>query len=198
MELVVDAFSDVRRDHDVRLLIVGDGVERHRIADYIARRGLDQVVEMTGRVDDPLDFAARAWAFVLASDEEGFSQVLVEAMSVGCPVITTDALGGGPSYVTDAGRYGVLVPRGDVHALSAGMRGLMTSELRSRYSALGQQRVKAFSPRICATALVDFLDDLIASGGRPGHDLGDGVGRSATPRRPGRERHRAGSPSPIR
>jgi glycosyltransferase involved in cell wall biosynthesis len=166
MELLIDAFADLQRAHDARLLILGDGVERPRIVDHIARRGLDHVVESLGKVDDPLDFAARAWAFVLASDEEGFSQVLVEAMSVGCPVITTDALGGGPNYVTDAGQYGVLMPRGDVSALAAGMRDLMDPESRARYAALGLQRVEAFSPLICATALVEFLDDLIGSCGR--------------------------------
>jgi glycosyltransferase involved in cell wall biosynthesis len=108
-------------------------------------------------VEDPLQFAARAWAFVLPSDEEGFAQVLTEAMSVGCPVITTDAQGGGPRFVTADGAYGLLVPRDDRAQLAEAMTRMMQPDIRARYSDLGQQRAETLSPEACATALVEFL-----------------------------------------
>ena len=94
LDLLIDAFAAVRQRHDARLLIVGEGPERSHAAEQIRQLGLSADAETTGWVDDPLQFAAHAWAFVLSSDEEGFAQVLTEAMSVGCPVITTDAHGG--------------------------------------------------------------------------------------------------------
>ncbi len=119
---------------DARLLLVGEGPGRAEAA--VARSGgwvSTGYVESVGWVEDPLQFAARAWAFVLPSDEEGFAQVLTEAMSVGCPVISTDAQGGGPRFVTEDGRYGLLVPRGDQDAL----REAMTTMLQAgRASAL--------------------------------------------------------------
>jgi glycosyltransferase involved in cell wall biosynthesis len=157
LDLIIDAFADVRRAHDARLLIVGEGPGRSRAAEQIRRLGLRDYAETVGWVDDPLQYASRACAFVLASDEEGFAQVLTEAMSVGCPVITTDAQGGGPRYVTDEGRYGVLVPMGGRAELAEAMARMLAPEVRAQYSELGLRRAEAFSPQACAEALLEFV-----------------------------------------
>jgi glycosyltransferase involved in cell wall biosynthesis len=157
LDLLIEAFAIVRQRHEARLLIVGEGPRRAYAAERIMQLGLSADAETLGWVDDPLQFAAHAWAFVLPSDEEGFGQVLTEAMSVGCPVITTDAHGGGPSFVTDNGKYGLLVPRGDQEKLVEAMVRMLRADVRARYSKLGKKRVGALSPIACADALVDFL-----------------------------------------
>ena len=136
---------------------MGEGPDRAHAIEQIRRLGLSADAETVGWVDDPLQFAARAWAFVLPSDEEGFAQVLTEAMSVGCPVITTDAQGGGPRFVTEDGKYGLLVPRGDQATLAEAMVHMLRPDVRARYSRLGQQRGGALSPTASANALVEFL-----------------------------------------
>jgi glycosyltransferase involved in cell wall biosynthesis len=157
LDLLIDAFVELRHRHEARLLIVGEGPQRANAAELIRRLGLCADAETLGWVDDPLQFAAHAWAFVLPSDEEGFAQVLTEAMSVSCPVITTDAHGGGPSFVTDNGKYGVLIPRGDKNQLAHAMAYMLQADVRERYSELGRQRVEMLSPMASANALVDFL-----------------------------------------
>jgi glycosyltransferase involved in cell wall biosynthesis len=157
LDLLIDAFADLRKRHDARLLIVGQGPGRSRAAEQIRRLKLNAHAEAIGWVDDQMQFAARAWAFVLSSDEEGFGQVLTEAMSVGCPVITTDALGGGPRFVTDNGACGLLVPRGDRVKLVEAMDRILQPDVRAQYSELGQRRTEALSPLASASALVDFL-----------------------------------------
>lgn len=159
--LLIDAFADLRQRHDARLLIVGEGPGRSVAADQIRQLGLSAYAETVGWVDDPLQFAGRAWAFVLPSDEEGFAQVLTEAMSTGCPVITTDAQGGGPRFVTDNGRYGLLVPRGDRPKLAEAMERMLQPDVRARYAELGRQRADALSPAASANVLVDFLSDYL-------------------------------------
>ena len=159
LDLLIDAFADLHQSHDARLLIIGEGPGRSQAAEQIRQRGLSAHAQTIGWVEDPLQFAARSWGFVLSSDEEGFAQVLTEAMSVGCPVITTDAQGGGPHFVTDNGRYGLLVPRGDRAKLAKAMGCMLEPGVRTRYSELGQQRSEALSPIACATALVDFLSE---------------------------------------
>lgn len=156
-DLLLAAFAEVSRSHDVRLLILGDGLGRARAVRQIRELGLDSIAQTLGWVEDPLEFAARAWAFVLPSDEEGFAQVLTEAMSVGCPVIATDAQGGGPRYVTEGGTSGMLVPMQDEAKLAAAMVQMLDPEVRNRYSQLGSQRVETFSPEACARALTDYL-----------------------------------------
>ena len=158
LDLLIDAFASVRRRHDARMLVVGEGPERAYAAERIRHLGLSDDAEAVGWVDDPLQFAAHAWAFVLPSDEEGFAQVLTEAMSVGCPVITTDAYGGGPNFVTENGKYGLLVPRGDPDKLADAMARMLRNDVRARYSKLGLQRVEALSPIASANALIDFVN----------------------------------------
>lgn len=159
LDLLIDAFADLRRRHEARLLIAGEGPGRARAAEQINDLGLDAHAEVLGWVDDPLEYAARARAFILPSDEEGFAQVLTEAMSTGCPVITTDAQGGGPRFVTGDGRYGMLVPMGDRAGLTEAMAAMLQPDVRKRYSELGQRRAEEFSPAACAGALVGFLSD---------------------------------------
>ena len=159
LDLLINAFADLRQRHDARLLIVGEGPGRSRTAEQIRQLGLSAHAETTGWVDDPLQYAARAWAFVLPSDEEGFAQVLTEAMSVGCPVISTDAQGGGPRFVTENGRYGLLVPRGNRAKLTEAMGRILQPDVRARYSELGQQRTMALSPAACGDRLIEFLSE---------------------------------------
>lgn len=165
LDLLIGAFTAVRKHHEARLLIVGEGPQRAYAAEQIRRLGLSADAETLGWVDDPLQFAARAWAFVLPSDEEGFAQVLTEAMSTGCPVITTDAHGGGPRFVTEDGKYGLLVPRGDQDKLAEAMAHMLQADVRARYSKLGEQRAQELSPEASANALVDFLTGPLGLGG---------------------------------
>ena len=157
LDLLIGAFADLRQRHDARLLIVGEGSGRSHAIEQIRRLGLSAHAQSVGWVDDPLQFAARASVFVLSSDEEGFAQVLTEAMSVGCPVISTDALGGGPRFVTENGTCGLLVPRGDRAKLAEAMELMLQPDVRAKYAELGQQRTEAFSPIASGRALVDFL-----------------------------------------
>lgn len=157
LDLLIGAFADLRQRHEARLLIVGEGPGRSLAMEQIEQLNLGAHAETVGWVEDVLQFAARAWAFVLPSDEEGFAQVLTEAMSTGCPVIATDALGGGPRFVTDDGTYGLLVPRGDRVRIAEAMEQMLQPELRARYAALGLRRAAALSPAACATALIEFL-----------------------------------------
>ena len=157
VDLVIDAFADLRQRHDARLLILGEGPTRPHAAEQIRRLGLGSYAETIGWIDDPLQFTARAWALVHPSDEDGFAQVLTEAMTTGCPVIAADAQGYGPRFVTGNGKYGLLVPRGDRVKLAEAMARILQPEVRAQYSELGQQRAGDLSPAASANVLVDFI-----------------------------------------
>ena len=200
LDLLLEAFKSLRDDQDARLLIIGDGPERSHADQLIRRLQLNAAVETVGWVEDLADYAARAWAFVLASDEEGFAEVLTEAISVACPVVTTDAQGGGPRFVTDNGAYGLLVPTGDAASLSNAMAHLLQPDVRARYSELGRKRAngsrRSPAPPPCWTAVKRFgpagsgRHDRSATGpapqgGRCRAGEGSGTGGSAGPARAG-------------
>ena len=66
--------------------------------------------------------------------------------------------------MTDNGKYGLLVPRGDRAKLVEAMEQILQPEVRAQYSELGQQRTEVLSPLASAGALVDFLSKRLRVG----------------------------------
>jgi glycosyltransferase involved in cell wall biosynthesis len=112
------ALEIVRRDHDVRLIILGEGNERPRLESLAQEFGLGPHVSMPGTVKNPYAYMARADLFVLSSAWEALPTVLIEALAVGVPVVATDCVSG-PREILREGRYGALTPVGDAAALAA-------------------------------------------------------------------------------
>lgn len=119
-DLLIDSFAEVAACSDAILCIVGEGTERTRLETQIARLNLSGRVFLPGHAADPSPWYAAARLFVLSSEYEGFGNVLVEAMEHGVPLVSTDCPSG-PSEILGGGRFGTLVPVGDVRALSRAM-----------------------------------------------------------------------------
>ncbi len=139
--LLVEALAQVG---GARLVLLGDGQTRAQIAALIAQHGLDGRVTLQGWADSTQVAAAirDARALVLPSFAEGLPIVLMEALALGRPVITTH-VAGIPELVDDA--CGWLVPAGDVDALAAALvaaRDTPPVQL-ARMGAAGRARVLA-------------------------------------------------------
>jgi glycosyltransferase involved in cell wall biosynthesis len=118
--VLIRAFARVRQRRPCRLVILGDGSGRRGLLDLIDRLGLAGEVELAGFQANPYPFLASAALFVLSSAWEGSPNALTEAMALGTPVVSTDCPSG-PRELLDGGRYGPLVPVGDIPALAAAM-----------------------------------------------------------------------------
>jgi glycosyltransferase involved in cell wall biosynthesis len=116
-------------------LIAGEGKERDALVAQIEALGLRNFVRLAGFCDDSLSLMNAADLFVLPSLAEPFGLVLIEAMSLGKPVIATDA--GGPREIVENGVTGVLVPPSDPVALGVAMNRLLTDEPLRR--AMGER-----------------------------------------------------------
>jgi len=114
---LIRAFALVRRQRPARLMILGEGEERPRLEALVKELGLEEDVALPGFIDNPYAYMSRAGVFVLSSAWEGFGNVLVEAMACGCPVVSTDCPSG-PAEILENGKYGPLVPVGDVDGLA--------------------------------------------------------------------------------
>jgi glycosyltransferase involved in cell wall biosynthesis len=102
---------------DARLIILGEGPLRRQLEMLAAELGIADRVHLPGFVVDPWPFLVSAGLFVLSSDYEGMSLVLVEAMHAGLRVVSTDCVAG-PAELLDNGRYGRLSPVEDEAALA--------------------------------------------------------------------------------
>ncbi len=118
------AFARLSARFDARLLVLGEGKERPRLAALTDRLGITARVDLYGFVDDPFPYLARARLLALSSRREGLSNVLIEAMALGTSVAATDCPGGVRGLL-DQGRLGPLTPVGDAAALAASMTRLM-------------------------------------------------------------------------
>ena len=118
---LIKAFAQVCQNHAARLLILGEGSERPALESLIEKLGLTNQVSLPGFVINPYSYMARAHVFVLSSRWEGLGNVLIEAMYCGTPIISTDCPHG-PREILQDGKYGQLVPVGDVAALAQAIK----------------------------------------------------------------------------
>lgn len=115
---LIRAFAQVGRG---RLMILGEGEERSGLERLVRDLCLQDVISLPGFVENPYPYMARASVFVLSSRWEGLPGVLIEAMACGTPLVATDCAGGAREILGD-GKYGRIVPVGDVPALADAIR----------------------------------------------------------------------------
>jgi len=143
--MLLQAFSLVSSEHDVELYILGQGPEKNRIETLADSLGISSKVHLLGFVSDPRSYLSQADIFVLTSNHEGFGNVLIEAMSLGVPVIATDCPYG-PREILDNGKYGILVPVGDESAFADAISYLLNHpEERLNLAESGLRRSTDFS-----------------------------------------------------
>src|SRR5499426_2140584 len=103
-------------------MILGEADAKHttfraELMTLATQLGIANDVALPGFVANPFAYLARAAVFVLSSAWEGLPSVLIEALACGCPVVSTDCPSG-PAEILENGKYGPLVPVGDVVALA--------------------------------------------------------------------------------
>lgn len=117
---LIEAFARVRRQMEVRLIILGEGSQRKEIETKVQELRLDDCVSLPGFVSNPYSYFKRAAAFVLSSEWEGLPTVLIEALAFGLPIVSTDCPSG-PSEILGGGKYGILVPMKSPDDLAEGI-----------------------------------------------------------------------------
>lgn len=116
-ETLIKSFAKVRKQKESRLIIIGEGESRQSLESLIEQLGLENDVQLIGFQDNPYAWMSYADVFVLSSQLEGFGNVLVEAMACGTSVVSTDCPSG-PSEILEEGKWGELVPVGNVSLMS--------------------------------------------------------------------------------
>lgn len=124
------------------LVCIGSGPDEERIKQLAREKEIYQNIDWVGWKEEPWESVQDATALVLSSDYEGFGLVLVEALSRGIPVISTNC--SGPPDIIKHGENGWLFPIGDSKALSS-----ILEDIISGKKALP-------SPLICRSSVEKF------------------------------------------
>ena len=145
--VLIDAIAKVRETRACRLLILGEGELLASLQARSEALGLSEVVQFPGFQNNPHAFFARAAVFVLSSRWEGSPNALVEAMACGAPVVATDCPSG-PAEILMDGKFGPLVPMGDVVSLARAIERVLSAptpkaELTRRAGDFSQETAAA-------------------------------------------------------
>jgi glycosyltransferase involved in cell wall biosynthesis len=138
---------------DAELVILGEGSDRHHLEQLTNTLAIQDRVALPGFCADPSIYYSTADLFVLSSRYEGFANVIVEALSHGLRVVSTDCPSGPAEILTDKS-LGTLVPVEDSDALAQAI----VSRLALPHDPLvARKRAKDFEPKIAAQKLVALL-----------------------------------------
>ena len=151
--LLLRAFARLDRP-DARLMFLGDGTGREDLLSLARDLDVADRVIFAGFHPDPTPFYKTADLFVLSSNNEGFGNVIVEALSCGTPVVSTDCPSG-PAEILENGRWGRLSPVGEADALAKAMRASLEDY---HDTAALKRRASDFSPEIAARKYLALLD----------------------------------------
>lgn len=116
------AFAIARRSRPMRLVFLGDGSmeETARLSALTLELGIADDVDLVPATANPFPLMAAAGALALPSLWEGSSNVLLEAMACGTPIIASRTAGDA-EHVLEGGKYGILVDPHDIDGLAAAL-----------------------------------------------------------------------------
>ena len=177
MEDIIWAFYELQKTTDsVELIILGDGDNWQAMQALITQLAISKKVYMPGDVKNPHKYLARADVLVSASEFEGFSNVIVEALVAGVPVISTDCASGPREILSpdtprnqtisagnvEAVTHGLLIPVGDIKAMVKAMHQLLdNSALCKELVSGGSERVSAFDKESIANEYLKHSNTLL-------------------------------------
>lgn len=146
--LLVRAFAKVHSENkNTKLIVVGDGETRPEIEKAIKEHNLEGAVELPGFSEDIKGYLEKSDVFTMSSNVEGLPISILEAMSMGLPIIST-RVGGIADIVED---NGYLVDKGDAYALADIMLSAANNKkLRKELSDSSLRLAEKYSIEKCA------------------------------------------------
>ncbi len=144
---------------DHHLLILGEGSLQDELQALVKSLGVESSVFMPGFTPNPHALMHRAVAFALSSRFEGLPMVLLEALALGCPIISTDCPSG-PAELLEHGRHGVMVPMEDPQALADALGRVVNDEIYRKDLA---HRARRRSEELSAERALSAWEFLLSS-----------------------------------
>lgn len=124
--------------YSFELKILGEGEERDKLENLIKEKQVEDAIELVGFMDNPYSYMRAADCIVCSSNYEGFSTVMLEALILGKPIITTNCTG--MLEILGQSQYGMVVDN-SIDGLVNGIKRYMDKpELADYYAKMAKQR----------------------------------------------------------
>lgn len=142
---LIQAFSKVHKQLDCELVILGEGPLKDDLRNLVKKLEVEQNVHFIGFQQNPYVYFKQADLFVLSSLSEGFGHVLVEALAIGIPIVSTNCKPGAKEVLED-GKYGRLCEVANHEEMAMEIREILTLNMDETNSVIkkGLQRAKKF------------------------------------------------------
>lgn len=140
------AFANLNVEEEVQLVILGEGELDESLQELAVQLGIRERVSFLGFKQNPYAYIKRADVFTLTSTTEGFGHVLVEALALGVPVVSTRCNPGAEEILGDA-TYGMLADVGDVEKMTANLERALMLTIGEKETIVikGKQRAAEFA-----------------------------------------------------
>lgn len=139
----IRVFKKVRDKIPSKLLLIGDGPERHHMEELCRSLGLCEEIRFLGKQDAIEELLAIADVFLMPSGSESFGLAALEAMACEVPVISSNT--GGLPEVNIDGVTGFLNDVGDVDGMAANaIRLLENEEMLKQFRIHALEQAKRF------------------------------------------------------
>jgi glycosyltransferase involved in cell wall biosynthesis len=149
---LIQAFATLRKKRSAKLVILGEGQERANLEALVKSLTLTDDVMLLGFTANPYCYIKSASVFVLSSITEGLPTVLIEALALGVPVVSTDCESG-PREILAGGKYGTLVPIQDSEAMAKAIE----HALESSHSRVGPEVLKSYTHEVAIQAYLNLV-----------------------------------------
>lgn len=160
-DILINAFASIsEKIPEHKLIIFGEGELRNELEEQITSLGLEKRVFLPGTDPQVVKAVNRADVFVLSSDLEGMPNVLMEAMAMGVPCVSTRC-DMGPEELIENRENGILVEVGNTQQIADSILEIINNpELSDKLSANARELLKTHSIDAISRKWLEFLNNI--------------------------------------
>lgn len=158
IDRLLRAFSQL--PPDVHCLVAGDGGEQETLLRLASELGVSDRVHFIGHREEKGDVLDAIDVFVVASDQEGMSNAMLEAMAFGLPIVSTPVSGAGEALLPDVGGQAPgLIASFDEASIAASIRLILDDSTKCK--AMGEAARRIAASRFSLDAMLDQWEDVL-------------------------------------
>ena len=160
-DVLIDAFALIKdKIPEYKLIIFGEGDLRNELERKVESLSLNDRIFLPGTNPEAVRIVNRSSVFVLSSDLEGMPNVLIEAMAMGVPCVSTRCEMG-PEELIENGVNGILVETGNSKQIAAAVLGILNdSQLSQKLSENARKLIKTHSIEKISERWLSYLNNI--------------------------------------